>query len=98
MMHVERKVQTTRCYDEVPVQEFIASGRITLIDIDENLRSHSSSEVRYVLARLGVDSSDHGIASVGCRVDVELEDDPNRAWTSTLRYDSVRRRKRSDLT
>jgi len=40
-----------------PVQEFIASGRITLIDIDEDLRSHSSSEVRDILARLGIDSS-----------------------------------------
>jgi len=40
----------------------------------------------------------HGIASIGCRVDIELEDDPNCAWTSTLRYDSVRRTKHSDLT
>ena len=40
-----------------PAQEFIASERITLIDIDEDLRSYSSSEVRDVLARLGVDSS-----------------------------------------
>ena len=40
-----------------PAQKFIASGRITLIDIEEDLRSYSSSEVRDVLARLGVNSS-----------------------------------------
>ena len=39
-----------------PAQEYVASGRITLIDIDEDLRSYSSSEIRDVLARLGVDS------------------------------------------
>jgi nicotinamide-nucleotide adenylyltransferase len=38
-----------------PAQEFISSGRINLVDIDEDLRSCSSSEVRDTIARLGPD-------------------------------------------
>ncbi|KAG5638481.1 hypothetical protein H0H81_012413 [Sphagnurus paluster] len=38
------------------VQEFIASGRISIIDIEEDVRSYSSSEVRDTIRRLGLES------------------------------------------
>ncbi|KAG5646961.1 hypothetical protein DXG03_001684 [Asterophora parasitica] len=42
------------------VQEFISSGRIAIIDINEDVRTYSSSEVRNTIHRRGLDAQEWG--------------------------------------